>query len=77
MSHFPCGGDLITPMQLDLVYLCDWLPPDFGAVGQYQLQFARQRAGLGYRVVLIGLSSAASSIQTEAHGAGNLTIYRL
>src|SRR5215469_177334 len=64
-------------MQFDLVYICDWLPPDFGAVGQYQLQFARQRAGLGYRVVLIGLSSAASSIETEAHGAGNLTIYRL
>ena len=60
-----------------LVYLCDWLPPDFGAVGQYQLQLARQRAGLGHRVVLIGLSSAASSIETEAHGAGKLTIYRL
>ena len=25
-----------------LVYLCDWLPPDFGAVGQYSLLFARE-----------------------------------
>ena len=27
-----------------LVYLCDWLPPDFGTVGQYAVLFARQWA---------------------------------
>src|SRR5438132_7806215 len=60
-----------------LVYLCDWLPPDFGAVGQYVLHFARQRTGLGNRVVLIGLSSRESSIETETHGGGSLKIHRL
>jgi hypothetical protein len=72
----PCG-DLISIMKPYLVYLCDWLPPDFGAVGQYVLHFARQRAGLGNRVVLIGLSSRGTSIETETHGAGSLEIHRL
>ena len=30
-----------------LVYICDWLPPDFGAVGQYAVLFARQWASEG------------------------------
>jgi hypothetical protein len=29
-------------MQQRLVYICDWLPPDFGAVGQYAMLFARE-----------------------------------
>ena len=53
-----------------LVYLCDWLPPDFGAVGQYSLLFARQRAAQGEDVVLAGLSSAADSVEEERPGAG-------
>jgi len=60
-----------------LVYLCDWLPPDFGAVGQYSLHFARQRAAAGEDVVLAGLSSAGSSVAEEAPGAGRLRIVRL
>jgi hypothetical protein len=60
-----------------LVYLCDWLPPDFGAVGQYSLLFARERAAAGEDVVLAGLSSTADSIQEEALGAGRLRIVRL
>ena len=30
--------------KIDTVYICDWLPPDFGAVGQYSLIFARSLA---------------------------------
>ena len=59
-----------------LVYLCDWLPPDFGAVGQYSLLFARQRAELGEDVVLAGLSSTADSVEEERPGAGRLRIVR-
>ena len=62
-----------------LVYLCDWLPPDFGAVGQYSLLFARERATRGEEVVLAGLSSTADSVEEETvgAGAGRLRIVRL
>ncbi|HEY4596687.1 MAG TPA: hypothetical protein VIJ02_09830 [Thermoanaerobaculia bacterium] len=59
-----------------LVYLCDWLPPDFGAVGQYSLLFARERAAQGDDVVLAGLSSTAGSVEEERHGEGRLRIVR-
>jgi hypothetical protein len=59
-----------------LVYLCDWLPPDFGAVGQYSLLFARERAAQGEDVVLAGLSSTADSVEEERHGEGRLRIVR-
>ncbi len=61
----------------DLVYLCDWLPPEFGAVGQYALQFCREEAKGGKTLALYGLSSLASSVETELHGAGSLRIVRL
>ncbi|HSK77908.1 MAG TPA: hypothetical protein VLQ45_15765 [Thermoanaerobaculia bacterium] len=60
-----------------IVYLCDWLPPDFGAVGQYALLAARERAAAGADVVLAGLSSTAASVEEEQHGAGRLRIVRL
>jgi len=60
-----------------LVYLCDWLPPDFGAVGQYSLLFARQRAAAGEDVVLAGLSATADSVAEERPGEGRLRIVRL
>jgi hypothetical protein len=60
-----------------LVYLCDWLPPDFGAVGQYSLLFARQRAAAGEDVVLAGLSSVADSVTDERLGGGRLRVVRL
>lgn len=59
-----------------LVYLCDWLPPDFGAVGQYSLLFARERASQGDDVVLAGLSSTADSVEEERCGEGRLRIVR-
>jgi len=36
-----------------LSYVVDWLPPDFGAVGQYGLIFARELAESGRRVYLL------------------------
>ncbi|HEX4953160.1 MAG TPA: hypothetical protein VF017_07175 [Thermoanaerobaculia bacterium] len=60
-----------------LVYLCDWLPPDFGAVGQYSLLFARERAAAGMEVVLGGLTSGADAVERETVGAGALTVIRL
>jgi hypothetical protein len=60
-----------------LVYLCDWLPPDFGAVGQYALLCARQRAAAGEDVVLAGLSSTADSSVEEPAGGGRLRVVRL
>jgi hypothetical protein len=60
-----------------LLYLCDWLPPDFGAVGQYSLLFARERAAAGEDVVLAGLSSAADSVDEERPGTGCLRIVRV
>jgi hypothetical protein len=59
-----------------LVYLCDWLPPDFGAVGQYSLLFARQRAAAGEDVVLAGLSSRAAAESDETVGSGRLRVVR-
>jgi len=60
-----------------LLYLCDWLPPDFGAVGQYSLLFARERAAAGEDVVLGGLSSTADSDEEERPGSGRLRIVRV
>jgi hypothetical protein len=58
---------------LDLVFLCDWLPPEFGAVGQYSLQRARELAAQGRSVALYGLSSSEDSVTQE----GSLRIVRL
>lgn len=59
-----------------LLYICDWLPPDFGAVGQYSLGFARDRAERGESVVLAGLSSNNDSVEREQFGQGSLTVIR-
>ena len=67
----------MTPAAPDLVYLCDWLPPDFGAVGQYSLLFARERARRGEHVVLYGLSSIGPSLESETIGSGSLKVVRL
>ena len=57
--------------------LCDWLPPDFGAVGQYALGFARELAADGHDVALVGFSSTAASCEDERHGSGALRVRRL
>jgi hypothetical protein len=60
-------------------YVVDWLPPDFGAVGQYGVIFARDIANSGRDVCLIGLTSGASNTCYErpAGGSGMLEIKRL
>ena len=61
-----------------LVYICDWLPPDFGAVGQYAVLFARQWASEGWAVTLVGLTSGPSSRQAaEPVGDGSLEVIRI
>jgi hypothetical protein len=60
-----------------VVYFCDWLPPDFGAVGQYSVLFARERARAGQGVTLVGLSSSGPSSTEERLGAGSLRVLRI
>jgi len=60
-----------------ILILCDWLPPDFGAVGQYAVGFARELAGAGNAVTLVGFSSKAASESEESHGAGRLVIRKV
>jgi hypothetical protein len=65
-------------MMKRLVYICDWLPPDFGAVGQYAVLFARQWASEGWVVTLVGLTSGPSNRQAaEPVGNGSLEMLRL
>src|SRR5690606_3096631 len=60
-----------------VVMLCDWLPPDFGAVGQYALRFARELAENGAAVVLVGFSSTESSVSEQRVGKGSLIVRRI
>lgn len=61
-----------------LVYVCDWLPPDFGAVGQYAMMFARQWAHEGWAVTLVGLTSGTSGRSRIEHiNTGSLEVLRI
>ena len=60
-----------------LFYVVDWLPPDFGAVGQYAGQYATELARAGRRVCLIGLTSGTGRRTDFAFGAGALETVRL
>ena len=61
-----------------LVYICDWLPPDFGAVGQYAVLLAREWARDGWDVTLVGLTSGKSSHQAaKPIGDGSLEVLRI
>jgi len=61
-----------------LVYICDWLPPDFGAVGQYAVLFAREWAKNGWAVTLVGLTTAEPRRDmAEAVGEGTLEVIRV
>lgn len=57
--------------------LCDWLPPDFGAVGQYLLLRARETAAAGHDVVLVGLSRQGVRERDERIGGGQLVIHAI
>jgi hypothetical protein len=64
--------------QRPLFYVVDWLPPDFGAVGQYALIAARQLAAEGRTVHLVGLTTAKPSEETRRFdGGGTLTAHKL
>jgi hypothetical protein len=61
-----------------LFYVVDWLPPEFGAVGQYAVLFATEIAATGRRVELIGLTSGAASVTEERfQSGGSLRITRI
>ena len=60
-----------------ILILCDWLPPDFGAVGQYAVGFANDLAGQGHEVSLLGFSSRASSETREVLSAGSVMTRRI
>jgi hypothetical protein len=65
-------------MSKRLVYICDWLPPDFGAVGQYAMLEAHQWAEREFAVTLVGLTSGASSLEmTASIGTGSVEIIRV
>jgi hypothetical protein len=64
-------------MERKIVIIADWLPPDFGAVGQYMQMRARALAERGHLVTLVGLSSVAASVKQESIGSGQLTEVRL
>src|SRR6476646_1445561 len=61
-----------------LVYICDFLPPDVGAVGQYAVVFAHQWASEGWSVTLVGLTSGKSSREpVKLVGKGTLEVRRV
>jgi hypothetical protein len=65
-------------MKKRLVSICDWLPPDFGAVGQYATLFAHERAREGWAVTLVGLTTGRSSWERPTPiGAGTLETIRV
>ena len=59
-------------MDQPLIIVCDWIPPAFGAVGQYQDRRARRIAAAGGQATLIGLGD-----REETLIEGGLTVRRL
>lgn len=60
-----------------IVIIADWLPPDFGAVGQYMQMRAETLAEQGHEVTLVGLAAGAGSKVHRTSGKGTLTEIRL
>ena len=77
MSELLTDSPFEFPAERRVVIFADWLPPDFGAVGQYMQLRARALADRGHEVTLIGLTSAAGSVKREVRGEGSLTEVRL
>jgi hypothetical protein len=67
-----------APILSTVFYIVDWLPPDFGAVGQYAAMFSLEMAKSGRNVCLIGLTSAAPHRSIERFdGGGSLEISKI
>lgn len=60
-----------------LIIVCDWIPPAFGAVGQYQLAAAREAARAGRPATLIGLGAVAEVEEEQFDSGATLRIIRL
>jgi hypothetical protein len=60
-----------------VVIIADWLPPDFGAVGQYMQMRAQGLAEQGHDVTLVGLSTGTGSKTHQERAKGSLTEIRL
>jgi glycosyltransferase involved in cell wall biosynthesis len=58
-------------------YVVDWLPPHFGAVGQYATVFAPELARDGRHVYLIGLTQDTRSETVDPVGAGILQTIKI
>jgi hypothetical protein len=77
MAQMPTFGS-VPVKKGRVVYICDWLPPDFGAVGQYAMLSAREWAQSGWAVTLVGLTTGAPRRETaEAVGEGTLEVIRV
>lgn len=63
-------------IQPPLFYVVDWLPPDFGAVGQYAMLATQQIAASGREVYLIGLTTGEANQQILGKD-GARTVVRL
>jgi hypothetical protein len=79
MARLSANLSIMLSSRIPLFYIVDWLPPDFGAVGQYGQLFAREMAAREKRkVFLIGLTSGSSSVDHELFvGGGEIEIHRI
>jgi hypothetical protein len=59
-----------------LILVCDWIPPEFGAVGQYMHKRAYETAQEGAHAAIIGLGVADETV-TQPVGKGVLTVVRI
>ena len=60
-----------------VLMLCDWLPPDFGAVGQYMLADAHELSIRGNEVTVVGFTSGQARVDATLAGSGTLVVRRL
>jgi hypothetical protein len=67
--------DLLSERRI--VIIADWLPPDFGAVGQYMQIRAEHLAERGHEMTLVGLATVPRSVVRREIGKGVLTELRL